>query len=644
MFDLFRSREKSVRYVLGFLLGLVALSMVITLVPGYSGLVGGGSSNPQVVAEIGDETLTVTDVRRLLDREFKGNRIQRGMESIYIPMIVQQMVSERALAYQAKRMGFNLTEAELSEAIASLIPQLFENGKFVGKDVYGAFLAQQNMSIPEFESSVEKQALASKLLSLAIEGVVVTPAEVEDEFRRQNEKVKISYFLVDPSKFTAQATPSEPEMRAFYEQRKAAYTTPEKRAYLIFGIDENAIASSITVPEPALQLAYQQQQDRFRTPERVEARHILLMTTDKPAPEVEKLKAKAQDLLKKLKAGGDFAQLAKDNSQDPGSAIKGGDLGWLVRGQTVPEFERSAYSLQPGQISDVVTTQYGFHIIQVMKKEQARLRPFAEVSNELRTELARTQVYEKMQTVAEQIRSALVRSAPEAEKIAQANGIAVARVASAGAGDPLPEVGVSPDFGDAVRALPKGGVSGVVPIGDNKLVVAQVTDIFPSRPSTFEEASAQIRGQLGSQRAQNLMEDKVKEIEARLKANPDLAAAAKQGGFTVSTSEAVSQSGTIEGIGPVIQLETAFKRNPGEIVGPLRLSAGIVFAKVIEKIPADLTQLAATRAILLNGLKSRRAQQRREVFSEGIVNQLMKEKRIKIYDENIRKLTDSFKG
>lgn len=644
MFDLFRSREKSVRYVLGFLLGLVALSMVITLVPGYSGLVGGGTSNPQVVAEIGDEVVTVTDVRRLLDREFRGNRIQRGMESIYIPMIVQQMVSERALAYQAKRMGFNLSEAELSEAIASLIPQLFDNGKFVGKDVYAAFLAQQNMSIPEFESSVEKQALASKLISLAIEGVVVTPAEVEEEFRRQNEKVKLSYFVVDPSKFTSQAAPTEQQMREFYEQRKTTYMTPEKRAYLIFGIDENTIASSITVPDVALQAAYQQQQDRFRTPERVEARHILLMTTDKPAPEVEKLKAKAQDLLKKVKAGADFAQLAKDNSQDPGSAVKGGDLGWLVRGQTVPEFEKTAFGLQPGQISDVVTTQYGFHIIQVMKKEQAHLRPFAEVKDELRTETARNQVYEKMQSVAEQIRSALVRSAAEAEKVAQANGITPARVASAAAGDPLPEVGVSPDFSDAVRSLPKNGVTGAIPIGDNKMVIAQVTDIFPSKPSTFEEASNQIRAQLSAQRAQNLMEDKVKEIEARLKTNPDLAGIAKQSGFTVSTSEPVSQSSNIQGIGPVVQLEEVFKRNVGEVVGPVRLSAGAVFVKVIEKIPADLTQLAATRGTILNGLKSRRAQQRREVFSEGIVNQLMKDKKVKVYEENIRKMTDAYKG
>ncbi len=643
MFDLFRSREKSVRYVLGFLLGLVALSMVITLVPGYSGLVG-GSSNPQLVAEIGDETLTAADVRRVLERELRGRGIERGMESIYVPMFVQQMVSERALAYQAKRMGFNISPKELSEAIAALIPQLFQDGKFVGKEAYAAFLAQQNISIAEFEDSVQKQALATRLLSLAVEGVVVTPGEVEEEYRRQTEKVKIGFFMVTPDKFTAQAMPSEQEMRDYYERNKATFMSPEKRAYLIIGIDEPSVAASFTLPDAALLQAYQQQQDSFRTPERVQARHILLMTTDKPAAEVAKLKVKAQDLLKKIKAGGDFAQLAKDNSEDPGSAVKGGDLGWLVRGQTVPEFEKTAFSLKDGQISDVITTQYGFHILQVIKKEQARIRPFEEVKDEIRQELARTQVYEKMQSLADQIRTAMVRSAAEAEKIARDNGLSVARVPSAGQGDPLPEVGVSPDFTEAVRGLAKNGVTSVVPIGDNKLVVAQVTDIFPPRPATFEEVSPQIRGQFSAQRTQNLMNDKVKELEARLKTNPDLEGLAKQSGFTYTTPEAFSRAGTINGLGLAVQIEDAFKKNPGDIVGPVQLSSGTAFIKVIEKIPADLTQLAATRQTLMNSLKGRRAQERREMFSEGVVNQLVKEKKVKIYEENVRKLADGYRG
>ncbi|MBE0659704.1 MAG: peptidylprolyl isomerase [Bryobacteraceae bacterium] len=645
MFDLFRSREKSVRYVLGFLLGLVALSMVITLVPGYSGLVGGGESNPQIVAEIGDEALTVLDIRRIVDREMRGGSIQRGMESIYIPMFVKQIVADRALAFQAKQMGFKLSEQELSKTIASLIPQLFDaSGKFVGKETYGAFLAQQNISIPEFESSVEKQALATKLISLAIEGVVVTPAEVEEEFRQGNEKVKVSFFVLGPDKFRAQAAPSEQEMREFYERGKSAYKSPEKRGYLIFGIDEPTIARSFTVPDSTLQAAYMQQQERFKTPDRVEARHILLMTTDKPAAEVEKLKVKAQDLLKKLRSGGDFAQLAKDNSDDPGSSVKGGDLGWLVRGQTVPEFEKTAFSIQPGQISDVVTTQYGFHIIQVTKKEQARLRPFEEVKDEIRQDIARDQIYNRMQSLATEIRTALIRSAAEAEKIARDNGIAVARVEAAGQGDPMPEVGVSADFEDAVRNLPQGGVSSIVPIGDNKLVIAQVTAIIAPRQSTFEEMSPQIRAQLTEMRAQNLMQDKMNELEARLKENPDLAAAAKLAGVTVTTSEAVARGGQIETIGPAIQIEEAFRKPVGTMLPPLRLPSGVAFVKVIERIPADLTQLAASRAELTNSIKARRAQERREMFTDGIVNKLIKDKKVKIYEENIQKLVESYRS
>jgi parvulin-like peptidyl-prolyl isomerase len=208
----------------------------------------------------------------------------------------------------------------------------------------------------------------------------------------------------------------------------------------------------------------------------------------------------------------------------------------------------------------------------------------------------------------------------------------------------MPEVGVSADFEDAVRNLPQGGVSSIVPIGDNKLVIAQVTAIIAPRQSTFEEMSPQIRAQLSEMRAQNLMQDKMSELEARLKENPDLAAAAKLAGVTVTTSEAVARGGQIETIGPAIQIEEAFRKPAGTMLTPLRLPGGVAFVKVIERIPADLTQLAAARAELTTNIKARRAQERREMFTDGIVNKLIKDKKVKIYEENIQKLVESYRS
>src|SRR5262249_54009915 len=150
---------------------------------------------------------------------------------------------------------------------------------------------------------------------------------------------------------------------AYYDSHKAAFQTPEKHSLAIVLIDQAKIPIP-QVTDAQLQKEYTANQDRFKTPERVQARHILVKSDARN--DAEK-KAKAEGLLKQIQAGGDFAKLAKDNSDDPGSAAMGGELGFIVRGQTVPEFEKSAFSLQPGQTSGLVKTTYGYHIIQVEK-------------------------------------------------------------------------------------------------------------------------------------------------------------------------------------------------------------------------------------------------------------------------------------
>ncbi|MBI5085027.1 MAG: peptidylprolyl isomerase [Acidobacteria bacterium] len=645
MFDLFRSREKSVRYLLGALLGVVALSMVITLVPGYGGGWGRSSSDPTILAEIGDETVTATEVRQFMAREMKGNAIPKGMESVYIPMLVQQMVAQRAVAYQARRMGFSVTDAQLADVVKSLVPQLFEGGKFVGNEVYSAMLAQQNMTIAQFESVVRQQTLESRLQSLALEGIVVTPAEVEEEYRRRNEKVKVAYFGISPELFKNKVTATPADVQEFYTKNKAAYQVPEKKSFLIFAIEEAKLAAGIQISDADLQRAYAQNQDRFRTPERVKARHILLKTMDKSAVELGLIQKKADDLLKQIKSGGNFAELAKKNSEDVSSAVKGGDLDWIVKGQTVPEFEQSAFSLKPGEISGLVKTQYGFHIIQAQAHEAAHLKPFEEVKAELRLEMARAQVFDKMQRLADQLHAALVRSAAEGEKLAAANGITPVKAEKVGAGDPVQEVGVNPQFNEAVSGLPKNGVTPVVQIGQNKLVVAQVTEIFAAHPAELADVEKQVRENLLGQKAQQMAQDKIKEANAKLASlNGDLAALAKQFGAELKTSELVNREGAIMGLGSASTIDQAFSKNVGDVVGPILAPGGTFYCKVVEKAPADLIQLAVQREAMVTQIKSRRSAERVEMFREGIVNELVKQKKVKIHDDNIKKLLAGYRS
>ena len=477
MFDLFRSREKNVRWLLGILLGVVALSMVVTLVPNYSGLGRGASVDQTTVAEIGDETVTTAQVRQLLTQATRSGMIPHGLESVYAPRFVQQLIAERAIAYEARRLGMSVSEDQLATEIQAQIPQLFQGGKFAGPEVYAAYLQQINKTIPEFESDLRNFISSQVLENLVLEGTVVTPAQLEQEFRKHNEKIRVSYFHLTPDKLKVQVSVSPEELQAYFKVNHQSYTIPEKRDLLYFLIDEAKVAAGSVVPESQLRRAYDQQRDRFRIPERVHVVHILLKTADKSPSDVQALRKRMDEMLKQARGGADFAALAHKNSEDTVSAAKGGDIGWITRGQTVPEFEKAAFSLKPGQLSDVITTTYGFHILRVEQRQEAHLQTFDEVRNDLQKELSQSIVIDKMQTLGDQLHTALTHSAADAEKLAAANGIRALRAEKAGPGDVLPEIGASQPFNDAIAGLPKGGVTQPFSLTPTQLVVAQVVNI-----------------------------------------------------------------------------------------------------------------------------------------------------------------------
>src|SRR5215467_2172680 len=347
MFNLFRSRDKAVRILLGGLLLLVSLSMLTYLIPSYN--TGSASANDMVVAEIGKEKILLPEVQKSIQMALRGQQLPAEFIPHYVPQIIQTMISERALIYEAKRMGFEISDNDLASGIRVMIPSLFPDGKFVGKEAYAGYLAQQNLSIEEFELNMQRQLLLTRLRQVVLEGIVVSPQEIEQEYKTKFDKVKIQYVKIPTDKFKAEAKATPEELHAYFDAHKTSYTTPEKRTLGIVVISQAKLMQNINPTDAELLKSYNQNKEPFRTQDRVKARHILLTTTGKSKDEEVAIKAKAENLLKQLKGGADFAKLATENSQDPGSASKGGDLGWLTHGQTVPEFDKAAFSLKPGE-------------------------------------------------------------------------------------------------------------------------------------------------------------------------------------------------------------------------------------------------------------------------------------------------------
>src|ERR1039458_693710 len=380
----------TLKIILGAMLVIICASMAITLIPGGLGSsLGIGAPPAGILATVGDQTVTVPEVQKRARDMIRQQYPRGGPEvSVLLPFAAgqaaEQLISEKVQVAEAHRMGLHVSDDELRDELehGAFGPMFFPDGKFIGQKEYENIIQRNELTVPQFEAHMKDGILTRKLRALVSSAAFVGDAEVRDEFNRRNTKVKFEYAVITQADILKVLHPTDEELKAFYNQNKATYNNsiPEKRRIEHVVVESAKIAAATKVTDQDLQTYYDQHRDEYRVPEQVKVSHILIKTP-MPAPgakEDEKAvtdaRAKAEDVLKQVKAGGDFAKLAEKYSDDPGSAKNGGELGWIGRGRTVPEFEKAAFSLGKGQTSDLVKSSYGFHIINLEDKQDAHLK------------------------------------------------------------------------------------------------------------------------------------------------------------------------------------------------------------------------------------------------------------------------------
>jgi peptidyl-prolyl cis-trans isomerase D len=641
MFDLFRSREKSVRILLSVMLGLVALSMITYLIPGSGGGIGGNSVDKTVIAQIGKDEVTSQEVSKAISNMTRNRQLPPELLSIYAPQIVQQLINERAMVYEAGRLGLKVSAEETDSAIIdTLPPQLIKDGKVDGATL-SAMLQQQGMTMNDLKASTTRQLLINKLEQVVAQGVIISPADIENEFRKKNDKVKIEYALLAPAKYQSEAEPTEAEIRAYYDGHKADFKVPEKRSYAIVVLDPARISAANMPTDAQLQGEYNNRRNDFMSPERVKVRHILLKSD---ASNDAVIKAKAEGLLKALQGGADFAKLAKENSEDPGSKDQGGDVGWMVRGQMVPEFEKAGFALPVGQLSGLVKTTYGYHILKVEAHEQAHLQSLDEVKGQLTMDYAKRQAGQQMQGLSDKVVAELRKDPTHPEKAAEVAHTTVIRADNVQSGDPLPGIGPSKEFYDATAALRKGEVmAGPVVLPDGKVLLATVTDVQSAHPASFEEARGEAKMKALQDKLQRIVADKANELVTKTQAmGGDLAKAAKSMNIEVKTSGDVDRQGAIESVGTASSVPDAFTKPVGAIIGPVSVTGGRLVAKVISKTVANMADLPAQMASIRGELRQQRSRDRAQLFQEGLKDRLKSEGKLKIYPDVISRVVAAY--
>jgi peptidyl-prolyl cis-trans isomerase D len=621
-------------------LAIVVVSFVLLYIPSFLRDGAGAAGNNAVVAAVDGREITAQQFRRVYEQQMQayrqsygGNVDERLLKQLGIDQrIVQQMIQEEASLAEADRLGITASDAEVRERILAL-PAFQENGQFIGDTRYRQILAMQNppMRPADFEDQVRRGIVTEKLQAALTGWITVSDAEVQQEFRKRNEKVKLAVVNFPADKFREGLQVTDADISKFFDDHKESFRVGEKRKVRYLTIDQEAMRQKVTVTGQQVERYYNDNVQQYSTPEQVRASHILLKTDGKDDAAVKK---QAEDLIAQLKKGADFAALATKYSQDEGSAKKGGDLDYFPHGQMVKEFDEVAFKLKPGEMSDQpVKSQFGYHIIKVVDRKPATQKTLAEVRGQIEDQLKYEQAQTEAQKLADQIASALKKPA-DFDKVAREHGLHTGETGFFLPDEPIAGIGMAPAVGQEAFQMKQGEVSDPIrtPTGFAFITVTGKQDPYVPK---LDEVKTRVREDVLKQKAVEAARQKAATVGAQMKSG-DFDKAAKAAGLEVKTTELIARGAPIGDLGVSPALETkAFSLPAGSVSDAVVTDNGAAIVKVLERKDVDPAEFAKqkdnVRADLLN--------ERKQKFFSAYMAKARQRMKININRETIAQIT-----
>lgn len=603
-------------------LWLVIGAFIVLYFPAFQK--AGAGSAAETLGEVGGLPITVAEFQRnyqrqrqMYERMYQG-RMDAGMlKSLGLEdQAFEALVQERLVTLEAQRLGVSVDDQTLARTLANA-PELQENGKFIGAAELRRRLDQRGMSIREFEEAYRLNLLRERLQNLVTDGVSVTPAEVDRELRQRNEQVKLEYVLVDQAPFRAQSAATDDEIKARFEANKEGYRVPEKRVVSYLLVDTDQLRTRVTVTDRDLEAYHREHPDEFKQPEEACAHHILIKVKASPdakeGHEEAEAKKIAQGLLDQVKAGADLSELAKKMSEDKGSAPGGGDLGCFPRGSMVPEFENVAFSLAPGELSDLVKSTYGFHIIRLDSHKDEAVAPLTQVKDRIRetvtSQRVRDLAREKVRAVTQTL-----RRGRSLEAAAQEHGLTVLKSAPLARGVETPPLNSALLVARAFE-LKKGEIdSDGFNIAKGYAFIA-LTEVQPAHVPELAEVREKVKSDVEDDKARALARDRAIQLKVQSeKVGLDKAASAS-GLVRKETPSLVNRGQPLGDLGSALELDEAVFSLPEKVVsGPVSVPAGFAVVRVLEKKSLDPAAMEGQRSSVTASLKSEKRSQLFQAF------------------------------
>jgi peptidyl-prolyl cis-trans isomerase D len=430
-------------------------------------------------------------------------------------LVLDQLVRQELLTQRADDLGYRVSEHALAGNVRQR-PEFQVDGKF-SPERYNTLLRSAGYTAAQFERELANELLLDQLQSGVIESAFVTPAELDRRFALEKQEREVDYALIAAGDFASQITVTDEQIQKWYEDHKSEFMTAEKVDLQYIEVTLASAEAAVTVDEASLKDYYEQVKDRFESPERRRARHILINVGE--GVDDAAAKKKAEDLTAKAKAGADFAQLARDNSQDAGSAAQGGDLGWAERGLFVGPFEDALFAMSAGEIRGPIKAESGYHIIKLDEIEAGRKLNFEEARQELEAEFRRERAQSIFADESQKLADTAFSSLTELDSVAKALNLPIHTVTGftrEGGG----EFGGEPAVIEAAFSndvLERRENSPLVSLGEDRALVLRVTNHMPPEARPLAEVRTQIQSQVKTQLMRDAAAAKGNDALARLR-------------------------------------------------------------------------------------------------------------------------------
>lgn len=640
---------KFIKILFWIIIVVACVAMVIFLIPG---LFNGQTSSKSTYATINrpgilgrfflpaEDSIPLSDVQNIAQRELQRQNLPDFVLPFMMQRVGQGLIQQHLELLEAKKLGITATNDDVRRFLhtGQWGMVLFPNGKFIGTNQYAQFVSDQfQMTTAKFESELRNEIIEHRLQNLITGGVTVSDTDVRDAYVQQATKIAFTYAVLDGDTLRNQINPTDAQLETYFKQNASKYATAIPEARKIEYVSFTA-AQLPTAPAPVTQSAiaqyYQQHLSNYQVAAQVKVRHILIaVNSSSPAADAA-AKAKAQSILDQLHHGANFAELAKKYSDDPGSKAQGGELGWITHGVTVPNFDKAAFALEPGQTSGLVRTKFGYHIIQCEAKKAAHTQPLSDVQAKITATLTRQNEQNAEQAFAQQLASE-----------AAAKGIAAAAAAhhlTATTTDYIPQTATLPNMADSTQLLSgafaakQGAAPEVASTGDG-FAVYQVTGIQAAHAPTFAAYKSTILNDYRTQQLPQLLATKVNQLAAQARTDGSLAKAAKALGATVETSGLVGRDSQVPDIG---QLSTAapqlFDLSQGQMSGAIDTGHSGVVAQITQKQLPTGDEISANFDTTREALLQQRRDAMYEVFISNLETKYEKAGRIRINERALQ--------